>query len=225
MSPELPGLSAPTGPPVWAIVVAGGASTRFGQAKQFALLAGRPVVEWSVTACRAVAAGVVLVLPEGRLDQAYGADQVVAGGSSRSASVRQGLAAVPGDAVLVVVHDAARPLAGPTLFTSVLAALDDGSVGGVICAVPVPDTLKRVDRSGETVVDTVDRADLVAVQTPQAFRADILRRAHATGREATDDAALVEALGAPVRVVPGDPRNVKLTTPADLAYAAHLLEA
>lgn len=203
--------------------MAGGSGTRFGQPKQFALLAGRPVVEWSVAATRAVAAGVVLVLPEGQLEQTYGADLVVAGGSSRSGSVCRGLAAVPGDAAVVVVHDAARPLATPVLFSAVLAALDDGLAGGAVCAVPVADTLKRVDRPKGTVLGTVDRADLVAVQTPQAFRADVLRRAHAAGGEATDDAALVEAFGATVRVVAGDPVNVKLTTPADLAYAEHLV--
>jgi len=215
---------ARAGTVVWAVVVAGGAGARFGHPKQFALLAGRPVVERSVTACRSVAAGVVLVLPEGRLEQGYGADIVVAGGSSRSESVRHGLAEVPFDAGIVVVHDAARPLAGPALFASVLAALEHGpSVGGAVCGIPVPDTLKRVDLIAGTVSGTVDRSDVIAVQTPQAFRADVLRRAHAAGVDATDDAALVEALGTTVRVVPGDPRNIKLTTPADLVYAEHLL--
>jgi 2-C-methyl-D-erythritol 4-phosphate cytidylyltransferase len=218
------GPEAPAAGPVWAVVVAGGSGTRFGRPKQFALLAGRPVVAWSVAACRPAAAGVVVVLPEGSLDRDFGADAVVAGGPTRSASVRHGLAAVPDDAALVVVHDAARPLAGPALFLSVLAALDDPSVAGAVCAVPVADTLKRVHRATGDVAGTVDRAHLVAVQTPQAFRAGILRRAHAAGDDATDDAALVEALGATVRAVPGDPRNLKLTTPADLALAEHLLE-
>jgi 2-C-methyl-D-erythritol 4-phosphate cytidylyltransferase len=207
------------------VVVAAGSGDRFGQPKQFALLAGRPVVEWSVAACRPAVAGVVLVLPEGRLDRTYGADRVVAGGPSRSASVRNGLAAVPADAGVVVVHDAARPLAGPALFMSVVAALNDPRVAGAICAVPVRDTVKRVAPTGSTVVATLDRAGLVAVQTPQAFRAPVLRQAHADRGEATDDAALVEALGATVRVVPGDPRNVKLTIPADLAYAERLADA
>lgn len=209
---------------MWAVVVAGGSGTRFGRPKQFALLAGRPVVEWSVAACRPAAGGVVLVVPDGHLDRPHGADTVVAGGPTRSASVRNGLAAVPGDAAVILVHDAARPLAGPSLFLAVLAALDDPSADGAVCALPVADTLKRVDPSLGTITETVDRADLVAVQTPQAFRAGILRRAHARDVEATDDAALVEGLGATVRVVPGDPRNVKLTTPADLAFAEHLLE-
>lgn len=219
----------------WAVVVAGGSGTRFGRAKQFALLGGRPVVEWAVEACRPWCAGVVLVVPEDRADgpapERFGADVVVAGGPSRSASVRRGLQAVPQEAEVVVVHDAARPFAAPALFEAVLGALNDvpGGEGeppaGAICAVAVSDTLKRIDPVRGTVRATVERAELVAVQTPQAFRAETLRRAHAAGGEATDDAALVEALGATVRVVPGDPRNLKLTTPDDLAVAEHLLGA
>lgn len=211
------------GPSVWAVVVAAGSGDRFGSPKQFAVLAGRSVVERSVTVCRAVASEVVLVLPPDRLDETFGADVVVAGGPSRAASVRLGLAAVPPEVDVVVVHDAARPLAGPELFASVVAAVESGSVDGAVCALPVTDTLKRVDAGGR-VTETVPRQGLVAVQTPQGFRAAVLRRAHAHDAEATDDAALVEALGATVLVVPGDPQNVKLTTPADLAYAEHLLE-
>ena len=209
---------------VWAVVVAGGSGTRFGRAKQFSLLAGQTVAERSVAACRPAAGGVVLVVPDGYLGRDHGADVVVTGGSTRSASVRCGLAAVPAAAEVVLVHDAARPLAAPSLFGSVLQALNDPSVAGAVCALPVADTLKRVDGSLETITGTVNREGLMAVQTPQAFRADVLRRAHATGDDATDDAALVEALGATVRVVPGDPRNIKLTTPADLAFAERLLE-
>jgi 2-C-methyl-D-erythritol 4-phosphate cytidylyltransferase len=234
----------------WAVVVAGGSGSRFGSPKQFALLGGRPVVEWAVEACRGCCDGVVLVLPEdaaaeptsssgqltspgrsapnpAQLASRFGADVVVGGGPTRSASVRRGLAAVPPDAEVVVVHDAARPFASPALFEAVLEALLGSEEGeppaGAICAVAVTDTLKRVDPERGTVARTLDRDDLVAVQTPQAFRADVLRRAHAAGGHATDDAALVEALGATVRVVAGDQRNLKLTTPADLALAEHLL--
>ena len=135
---ERAGRSPSAGSPVWAVVVAAGSGDRFGQPKQFALLAGRPVVEWSVAACRPAVAGVVLVLPEGRLDRTYGADRVVAGGPSRSASVRNGLAAVPADAGVVVVHDAARPLAGPALFMSVVAALNDRGWPGPSARCPSP---------------------------------------------------------------------------------------
>jgi 2-C-methyl-D-erythritol 4-phosphate cytidylyltransferase len=208
---------------VWAVVVAAGGGRRFGRPKQFAHLGGRPVVEHSVAACRPAADGVVLVLPEGSTDQHYGADRVVAGGPTRSASVRRGLGAVPAGVSVVIVHDAARPLARPALFAAVLAALADGNAGAAICAVPVSDTLKRV--AAGAVVGTVDRDGLVAVQTPQAFVAATLRRAHADDPDATDDAALVEALGVSVAVVPGDPRNLKLTTPEDLALAELLLGA
>jgi 2-C-methyl-D-erythritol 4-phosphate cytidylyltransferase len=139
--------------------------------------------------------------------------------------VRAGLRAVGPEAEIVVVHDAARPLAGPELFKAVVAALEADGVAGAICAVPVTDTVKRVARArggDPSVVETLDRSQLVAVQTPQAFSVDVLRRAHEGEPEATDDAALVEALGLTVSVVPGDPDNLKLTTPADLARAEQL---
>ena len=207
---------------MWAIVVAGGSGQRFGELKQFALLAGRPVAQWSVEACRPAASGVVLVVPSGSGvgdHSECGADRVVPGGASRSASVRCGLAAVPDEADVIVVHDAARPLATAALFEAVVAAATDH--GAAICAMPVSDTIKRVD--GGLVIDTLDRDQLVAVQTPQAFDAALLRRAHASGAEATDDATLVELLGASVSVVPGDAHNVKITTPADLRAAEQFL--
>jgi 2-C-methyl-D-erythritol 4-phosphate cytidylyltransferase len=205
---------------VWAIVVAGGSGQRFGELKQFALLAGRPVARWSVEACRPAASGVVLVVPSGSGDHSEcGADRVVPGGASRSASVRCGLAAVPDEADVIVVHDAARPLATAALFEAVVTAATDH--GAAICAMPVSDTIKRVD--GGVVIDTLDRDDLVAVQTPQAFDAALLRRAHASGAEATDDATLIELLGASVSVVAGDAHNLKITTPADLRAAEQFL--
>jgi 2-C-methyl-D-erythritol 4-phosphate cytidylyltransferase len=212
---------------VWAIVVAGGSGQRFGQLKQFALLAERPVVEWAVAACRPCAAGVVLVVPRGTdVANTHGADAVVEGGLTRAQSVRLGLAAVPEGAEVIIVHDAARPLASDALFRAVTDAVTDGA-GCAIPGVPVSDTIKVVDGNvadgAQTVTATLDRSTLVAVQTPQAFGAALLRRAHAEGGEATDDAALVEALGATVRVVPGDPHNLKITTPADLGTAEHLL--
>jgi 2-C-methyl-D-erythritol 4-phosphate cytidylyltransferase len=211
---------------VWSVVVAGGSGRRFGTLKQFALLAERPVVEWAVDACRASSSGVVLVVPQGTAtEQGFGADVVVEGGTTRTASVGRGLAAVPETADVIVVHDAARPLASAALFRDVVAAVTSGGAGGAIPGLPVSDTIKVVETVDGTqrVTATLDRATLVAVQTPQAFAADLLRRAHAAGTEATDDAALVEALGATVRVVPGDPRNLKITTPADLARVEHLL--
>ncbi len=215
--------------PVWAVVVAGGSGARFGTHKQFAQLGDRTVVEWSVQAARSRCGGVVVVVPPGHEGSDFGADVVVAGGTTRSASVRNGLGAVPLEAEIVVIHDAARPMADVVLFDAVVAALSDPLIAGAVCGVPVSDTIKRVAprHSGtdvrSIVVETVARGDLIAVQTPQAFRADVLRRAHADGAIATDDAALVEALGEIVRVVPGDVRNVKLTTQSDLSYAEHLM--
>ena len=196
---------------VWAIVVAAGSGERFGGAKQYEFLDGRRVVDHALDACRAVCDGVVLVVPPERADDDEpSVDAVVAGGATRSASVRAGLAAVPDDAEMIVVHDASRPWASPALFQAVLAAVQDGAVPGL----PLADTVKRVD--GDRVVETVDRTTLVAVQTPQAFRADVLRKAHAAGDEATDDAALVERIGGTVVVVPGEPGNRKITVRDDL---------
>ena len=129
---------------------------------------------------------------------------------------------VPASAEIVVVHDAARPLASPTLFAAVIDAVRAGA-DAAVPGIAVADTLKRVQDG--RVVGTVERDGLVAVQTPQAFRAAALSRAHASGADASDDAALVEATGGTVVVVPGDPRNLKVTSPDDLDLAAALLGA
>jgi 2-C-methyl-D-erythritol 4-phosphate cytidylyltransferase len=194
---------------VWVVVVAAGRGTRYGGAKQLEVIGGRRVVDWSVRAARAVADGIVLVLDGDPIEPV---ECVVSGGATRSDSVRAGLAAVPADAEIVVVHDAARPAASPALFRSVVEAVRAGA-DGAVPGVPVVDTIKRVD--GSLVVETPARDELVAVQTPQAFRAEVLRAAHASGADASDDAALVEAAGGRVVIVPGEPSNRKLTTPAD----------
>ena len=204
---------------VWGIVVAAGRGDRFGQPKQFCDLAGTRVVDRALAHVARVCDGAIVVLPPGCAWDGVGTP--VEGGATRSASVRHGLAAVPEAAEVVVVHDAARPLAPRALFDAVVAAVRAGA-DAAVPAVPVRDTLKRVE--GDRVVATVDREHLVAVQTPQAFRAGALRAAHARGADATDDAALVEAAGGRVVVVPGDPRNLKITEPIDLAVAAALLD-
>jgi 2-C-methyl-D-erythritol 4-phosphate cytidylyltransferase len=209
---------------IWAIVVAGGEGRRFGRAKQFSMLGERSVIEWALDSARTVATGVVAVLPESMLSDPelkVTADRVVAGGSTRSASVRAGLAAVPTDAEVVVVHDAARPLASPALFRAVVDAVVAGA-DGAIPGIPMPDTVKRVHDG--LVTATLDRGDLVAVQTPQAFRAGALRRAHEGEPEATDDAGLIEALRLSVAVVPGEEHNLKITTPEDLVAAEHWMD-
>jgi len=134
---------------------------------------------------------------------------VVAGGATRSASVRAGLVAVPDDASIVLVHDGARPLATRNLFDAVVAAVRDGA-DAVVPGVPVSDSLRTADGM------VVARDGVIAVQTPQGFSAGSLRAAHADGGEASDDATLVEASGGTVVVVEGEPANLKITRPGDL---------
>ena len=204
---------------VWVVVVAAGSGTRYGAAKQYEPLGGRRVLDWSLAAARGVADGVVAVVAPDRVgDREPLADAVAGGGDSRSASVRAVLALVPPGAEVVVVHDGARPLAAPDLFEAVIAAVRAGA-DAAVPGVPLADTLRW--RSG----GVADRDGLVAVQTPQAFRAASLRAAHAAGGEATDDASLVEAAGGKVVVVDGSPLNLKITNPHDLAVAEALLRA
>jgi 2-C-methyl-D-erythritol 4-phosphate cytidylyltransferase len=204
---------------VVAIVVAAGAGERFGARKQFVDLEGRCAAARAVEAARSVASHIVLVAPRDALGDAHGADVVVAGGATRAASVRAGLAALDASASVVIVHDAARPLATPTLFRAVVAALDDPEVDAAIPGLAVVDTIKRVRAEDGHVTETLVRDGLVAVQTPQAFRAATLRRAHEGAPEATDDAGLVEAIGGRVVVVQGEDANRKITTLEDLERA------
>lgn len=209
---------------VWAVVVAAGSGTRYGGAKQYERLGRGRVIDLAVASAAAASDGVVVVVALEWANAAVDrADAVVVGGKSRSASVRSGLAAVPDDAEIVVVHDAARPLATVALFEAVVSAVGAGA-DGAVPGLAVVDTVKRVGPGGE-VVETLERAELVAVQTPQAFRTDVLRRAHEGGAEASDDAALVERAGGRVVVVAGEPHNLKLTTPQDLAAAEAQLAA
>lgn len=211
---------------IWAIVVAGGDGLRFGAKKQFLDLKGINVLERSVRAARVAAEYVVAVIPRSDVNDKSrhgGADLVVAGGADRAASVRAGLSVVPRSTAVIIVHDAARPLASDELFLSVVGALDEG-IDGVVPGIAVTDTVKRVHNN--RVLETLDRAALIAVQTPQAFRAPALRLAHESGQSATDDAALVEANGGVVAVVAGESRNIKLTQPSDVDIAlGYLIEA
>jgi 2-C-methyl-D-erythritol 4-phosphate cytidylyltransferase len=205
---------------VAAVVVAAGQGVRFGGAKQFAILNHDTVAAHSVHAARSVAQRVVLVVPMNYDGKGEGADAVVVGGATRAQSVRAGLALCE-DADIVVVHDAARPMASAALFDAVVNAVADGA-DGAVPGLAIADTVKRVtsDGAATVIVETIARAELVTVQTPQAFRRDVLERAHASEADATDDAALVEALGGRVVVVPGEPRNVKITEPDDLVNLA-----
>ena len=205
---------------IWTIVVAGGSGQRFGAPKQFAALGEERVVDRSCAVARIAGRGVVVVLPSADEVASWPrdhGDRAVVGGSTRSESVRAGLAAVPAEADVICVHDAARPLASSDLYRAVVAAVLDGA-DGAVPGVPVADTIKVLDGDG-VVVDTPDRSRLVAVQTPQAFTAAALRAAHAGGAEGTDDASLVERAGGRVVVVAGEPSNRKITAPADLEWA------
>ncbi len=207
---------------VWAVVVAAGWGERFGGPKQFADLGGTRLVDHAVATASSACDAVVVVVPDASEWRGAPVAAVTNGGATRAESVRAGLAEVPLSAEIVVVHDAARPLADTGMFAAVVAAVRAGA-DGAVPGIAVADTLKRVD--DVRVTATVDRMGLVAVQTPQAFRASALRAGHAGGGDATDDAALVEAVGGTVVVVPGDPRNLKVTGPADLMIAAALLDA
>jgi len=213
-----------------ALVVAAGSGERLGSEgpKAFVVLAGRPLVAWSIEALGRVPGieRIVVALPPGR--SAPPGTIGAPGGSTRSHSVRAALrVAAPADGEAVLVHDAARPLAGPDLFARVLAALGEHRCDGAIAAAPVTDTIKQADADGNVRV-TLDRSSLWAVQTPQAFRAEALARAldvpDETLAAATDDAWLVERQGGTVRVVPSGPENLKITTPTDLRLAALLLD-
>jgi 2-C-methyl-D-erythritol 4-phosphate cytidylyltransferase len=207
---------------VAAVVVAAGQGQRFGGPKQFAVLNHDTVTAHSVRAARSVAERVVLVVPENYQGNGEGADVVVVGGLTRASSVRAGLDEC-GDAHVIVVHDAARPMASPSLFAAVVAAVNAGA-DGAIPGLPIPDTVKRVRHEGDVTIvgETEARDELMTVQTPQAFARDVLIRAHASGDDATDDAALVEAVGGRVVVVPGELDNVKITVAGDLAKAASI---
>jgi 2-C-methyl-D-erythritol 4-phosphate cytidylyltransferase len=198
---------------VWTIVVAAGSGARFGGPKQFSMLGDRRVLDWSVETASSSSTGVVVVLPAADAEREGG----VAGGETRSESVRCGLAAVPADATIICVHDAARPFASAHLYREVIMQVHAGAEGA-IPALPVTDTIKQVN-SQNIVIATPDRSLLVAVQTPQAFRASVLRAAHASSPEGTDDATLVEAMGKHVVVVAGEAINRKLTAPEDLEWA------
>jgi 2-C-methyl-D-erythritol 4-phosphate cytidylyltransferase len=214
-----------------ALIVAAGRGERLGSGRPKALVtvAGRPMLEWSVDALRAVGAvhRIVVALPAGELDAAPEGTVAVAGGEVRSQSVRAALW-VAGEGDPVIVHDAARPLASAALFERALDELERSGADAVIAAAPVSDTIKEVGEDGQTVARTLERSRLWAVQTPQVFRRAALELALAQAsdellRAATDDAWLIERAGGTVRVVHSEPENIKITTAADLHVAERML--
>lgn len=216
-----------------AIIVAAGAGLRFGQMKQFAYLRAKPVLEWTLERFQAHAevGAIVLVLPDEqdlkhyrlRYDKIV---EIVRGGEKRQDSVWQGfrlLAAAAPEVVLV--HDGARPLVPADLISRVIAAARTG--GAAVPVLPVEDTIKEVRE--DRVTGTIDRSLLFRAQTPQGFGYDVLKKALDAARKdrfhGTDEAALVERIGLPVAAVPGDARNIKITTPIDIPIAEALLDA
>jgi len=204
------------------IVPAGGSGERLGadRPKAFVVCAGRPLIEWSLDVLGSVCDRVIVAAPPG-YDE--GPDRV-RGGESRSASVRNALAAAP-EAEIAIVHDAARPLVKRELVERCLEAVGPG-IDGAIAAIPMTDTVKEVATDGR-VLRTLDRSSLWAVQTPQVFKADILRRALERDASAlaaaTDDAWLVDDVGGVITVVESYPENLKVTRESDLRIAEALL--
>ena len=225
-------MNAPDNKDIAVIVVAAGSGSRFGGAvaKQFCLLGDRPLLMHSIDAFRNALPGcrvVVALAPEMRgvwddLCREYGyvSPAVTEGGATRAESVRNALAAVPDDTHIIMVHDAARPLVSRAVISGVLAAAAEH--GAAVPVVPVTDSLRRADTGM-----AVDRAPFRAVQTPQAFLADVLRRAYAAplSPSFTAAASVVEAAGHPVTMVDGSPENIKITWPRDIAVAAALMNA
>jgi 2-C-methyl-D-erythritol 4-phosphate cytidylyltransferase len=221
-----------------AIIVAAGRSERMGaHDKLWTALADRdgaerPLVAYALATFQTcnVVSRIALVVAQDKIgpaealveqEQLDRVTAIVVGGERRRDSVRAGIDAL-GPCDYVVVHDGARPLVTHLLIEDALAAALD--TGASCCATPVPDTVKET--SDGAIVRTVDRSTLMLAQTPQAFRYDVLLKAHDTGAaDATDDASLVEALGVSVRIAPGSPRNIKVTTVEDLALARGLLGA
>ncbi len=215
-----------------ALIVAAGRGERLGSGRPKALvtLAGRALLEWSVDALKGVEGvrEIVVALPPDELDAAPPGTIAVAGGLVRSESVKHALLAVP-DGDPVIVHDAARPLASAGLFRRVLDELERSGADAVIAAQPVTETIKEVGEDGRTVLATLARHRLWAVQTPQVFRRAALERALLCASPddlaaATDDAWLIERSGGIVRIVAGETDNLKVTTPIDLHVAALLLK-
>lgn len=199
-------------------MVAAGSGTRFGKPKQFESLGAETVLDHAIAQALTVSDGVVVVLATDRLGlQLPNGCISVEGGATRSESVRAGLDAVPETAEIICVHDAARPLASEDLFWRVVESVRGGADGSVP-GIAVNDTIKEVDNFG-VVTRTVPRARIVAVQTPQAFAAQKLRAAHASGEEGTDDAELVERAGGKIVVVNGEITARKITMPDDLEWA------
>lgn len=205
---------------IWAIVLAAGSGNRFGSPKQFKTLGGRRLVDLAVDAATASCDACVVVLPAGTQWTGPPVAATVAGGDTRGDSVRAGLTMIPADVHVVVVHDAAHPLASRALFADVIAGVHEG-FDGAVPVMPLRETVMTVDSGA--VIAAVERTGLNAVQMPHAFRSGALRAAHDSGLDAADDASLVYATGGRIRAVRGDSRNIHVTTAAELELASRLV--
>ena len=205
---------------IWIILLAGGMGTRFGGLKQFESLGKRRVLEWSLETARTISPNTVLVLPKDSKIADWDIDpgiQTTEGGKTRSESVRAGIQEVDKEAEIILIHDVVRPLASPDLYKSVIKAIHEGADASAP-AIPITDTIHN--DAGEFL----DRSTLRALQTPQAFKAEPLRKLHKHQPEASDDTSLFLDSGCKLTLVQGDTRNLKITEPKDLALAAALME-
>lgn len=208
-------------PNVWTVIVAAGGSSRFGSDKQKVTIGHKTVLECAVSTAETVGSVVVVGKAEfiEEIEKMFSSNQsveaVVAGGSTRTASVSAGLLAVPNTAEIILIHDGARPLASQVLFNRVIDAVN-GGVDAVVPGIEIRDSLRSV-RGHE-----VNRSEVVAVQTPQGFKASILRTAYLNQDEFTDDASKVEAMGVKVEIIEGESNNLKITHPVDLLVARQI---
>ena len=208
---------------IWTVLVAAGEGLRFGSKKQLAELAGKPVLLHSAVAASSVSDGIVVVTSgediefvKSCLKNIVHVYEVAQGGSTRSESVRRGLEKVPDDSEIVIVHDGVRPLASQELFELVVGKVKDGAEA-VVPVVPIADSLRSINGK------QISRDEVVAVQTPQAFTASLLRKAYLNNEDATDDSSLVESAGGTIDFVDGDVSNLKITVSSDLLIAEHFL--
>ena len=210
-------------PNVWTVIVAAGGSSRFGSDKQKVTIGHKTVLECAVSTAGTVGSVVVVGKAEfiEEIEKTFSSNQsveaVVAGGSTRTASVSAGLLAVPNTAEIILIHDGARPLASQVLFNRVIDVVN-GGVDAVVPGIEISDSLRSV-RGHE-----VNRSEVVAVQTPQGFKASAVRTAYLNKDEFTDDASKVEATGVKVEIIEGEPNNLKITHPVDLLVARQIHE-
>lgn len=203
-----------------AVVLAAGSGRRFQGLKQFAELGGKRLVDHAVEAVAQVADAVILVLPPDVAWDGRPVTTVVGGGLTRSASVRAGLAALPRATEIIVIHDAAHPLARPALFEAVIEQVELGA-DGAVPIIPIAETIGRC--AGNQLMTTTPAEGAVLVQMPHAFRAAVLRDLYAGGLEARDEASLLVQAGRTVCTVPGDPGNLHIASWEDLGVAMRLL--